>query len=839
MADNPRVLVVEDEPADNTFLCMTVRGLGHAAESCLDGQAAIAWLQDNKPSLVFLDALLPKADGFAVLREIKRLYPDVLVYMMSGVYKKKSYEQEAVTKLGATAYLHKPLGVLQVWEILERCLPPVPASETAQDFPGVPFWRRPLPAVVADLHVAAKTGLLYVRGNGGSGILFFEDGNLIFGRCNDPQLRIDRVLMQLGKLRKDQLPRVSEIAAQARGRVGDALVAEKMITAADLAEALALQQRNHVTRPLTWTQGSCWFFASESPRAETFKMKLDVPALIYWSCRHLEVDEHLIRYLPRPERKIRATKSGDELARSFGLSNDEARLVDLMDGTRTLGQIRGIGRMMQIDSERVLAGLTALQLLELGPEAEARIPLAPLFGSTVPVAGDLSRFPAALLLVSMAFSRKTGMLQLESEAGQDKVHRIVNFMDGDIASASSSDAGDRIGQVLLRVGLITREQLQAALAAAQANGGAALGRVLVSMGMITPDGLHGALVHQAQQVITGLIGWRGGSFQFQENDGPGRDVVPLGLDTRQALMTALRTCPFSDIAPRLPSPETRLRSTTTAHQLAADLPLTELENRLRREADGSCTVQDIARMTPEGPEAALRAIFTLTTIGLVEGFVATLAPVPSPVNATRPAGPVLALAGDDDDPAISGELTGERARGARVLAVDESFEGANEEPAAAESSPSWRAETSFGDAAAGSGATLLEDWSSAEEGSFAGLGDMPSAAAQASFTESPSFEGLAAAVASAATESGFAFDAFVAGLGDSLPLDGGRELPLSAPTSGGTALAVSAPTLTAAQAAAVSEFLVQLGGWVRTCPEAVPESIRNLLPNELRVVFGL
>ena len=33
-------------------------------------------------------------------------------------------------------------------------------------------------------------------------------------------------------------------------------------------------------------------------------------------------------------------------------------------------------------------------------------------------------------------------------------------------------------------------------------------------------------------------------------------------------MTALRTCAFTDIAPRLPPPQTRLRVTETAHLLA-------------------------------------------------------------------------------------------------------------------------------------------------------------------------------------------------------------------------------------------------------------------------------
>lgn len=837
MTDQRSVLIVEDEPAENQFLSMTVRGLGHSVMSCFDGQAAIEWVQANTPSLVFLDALLPKADGFAVLQEIRRLHPDVPVYMMSGVYKKKSYEQDAVGKLGATAYLHKPMTVLNLWEIIERSLPAVAGTEMGKDFPGVPFWRRPLPVVVADLLADKKTGLLFVRGSGGSGILFFEDGDIVFGRCNDPQLRIDRVLVQLGKLKREHLPRVAEIAAQARGRIGDALVAQGLITPADLSEALALQQRNHVTRPLTWTQGSAWFLASDAPRHETFKLQLDMPGLIFWACRHLEVDEHLIRFLPKPDRKLRVTKNATELARGLGLSVEEAQLVELADGSRSIAQLRAIGRMLQIDVERILVGLLALQVAEPGPESGAKTPIATFFGSSVPVAGDLSRFAPAMLLVSMAFSRKTGVLQLEMTGNQGPMQRTIHFSDGDIAFATSSDPADRIGQVLLRVGLLTREQLQQALVVAATQQGAALGRILVSSGMLQPDDLHAALVHQAQQVVTGLVGWSSGSFRFQENDGPARDIVPLGLDTRLALMTALRTCHFTDIAPRLPSPQTRLRTTTTAHQLAADLPLTALEQRLRLQADGSITVQQLAQSSPEGPEATLRAIFALTTIGLVEGFVlpeGTSAPPPRQASPSHPAVPspaaipALSLAAEDDH-AMTGETTAERSRRAHVLAADESFDDGEE---AQESSPTpapamaataacdedWSStgECSFADL--GEAPTIREDWSSNEEGSFAGLGD--------------------AGIASLSPES-VSLGSFAADRAGDLPLHDGSWFD-AAPSAGpGGGVAVATPMLTSTQVEATCEFLVCLADWLRTCPEAVPESVKAILPSDVRAMFGI
>ena len=192
MSQTRRVLIVEDEPAENEFLTLTARGIGFIVESAYDGQAALDLVAKNKPDLVLLDALLPKVDGFAVLAELRQRCPEVPVVMMSGIYKKRNYEVEA-QRLGAVAYLHKPLSVITVWEVLERYLGLVD-GQIPSDFPGVPFWRRPLPAVIADLHSNRKTGLLFVRGVGGAAILFFEDGSLIFARCNDASSRLDYLL---------------------------------------------------------------------------------------------------------------------------------------------------------------------------------------------------------------------------------------------------------------------------------------------------------------------------------------------------------------------------------------------------------------------------------------------------------------------------------------------------------------------------------------------------------------------------------------------------------------------------------------------------------------------
>ncbi len=60
-------LVVDDEAAMRTLYEMVLGAVGFAVQSAADGEQALALLQHQQPDVIFLDMLLPKRDGRAVL----------------------------------------------------------------------------------------------------------------------------------------------------------------------------------------------------------------------------------------------------------------------------------------------------------------------------------------------------------------------------------------------------------------------------------------------------------------------------------------------------------------------------------------------------------------------------------------------------------------------------------------------------------------------------------------------------------------------------------------------------------------------------------------------------
>ncbi|ACZ40450.1 response regulator [Sphaerobacter thermophilus] len=66
-----RILIVEDDPAIQSFLVETLRAAGHDMLVAGDGQTGVTLAQEAHPDLVLMDLQLPVLDGAAATRLLK------------------------------------------------------------------------------------------------------------------------------------------------------------------------------------------------------------------------------------------------------------------------------------------------------------------------------------------------------------------------------------------------------------------------------------------------------------------------------------------------------------------------------------------------------------------------------------------------------------------------------------------------------------------------------------------------------------------------------------------------------------------------------------------------
>jgi len=103
-----KALVIDDS-ADIRWILQSVLAI-HDIETveARDGEDGIELL-DEDFDVVVTDVSMPKADGFAVLRHARELYPDMPVVMISGSW--SSDKRASARELGATLTLDKPIDV--------------------------------------------------------------------------------------------------------------------------------------------------------------------------------------------------------------------------------------------------------------------------------------------------------------------------------------------------------------------------------------------------------------------------------------------------------------------------------------------------------------------------------------------------------------------------------------------------------------------------------------------------------------------------------------------------------------------------------------------------------
>ena len=115
------VLTVDDEPAVLRVIKLELQSEGYTVLLAADGQAAIEIIQKNKLLAVLLDLHLQGPDGFVVLSQIKKGYPDLPVIMVTGSHDEA--EARRAFDLGAWDYVTKPIDFNYLKNILRLSLP--------------------------------------------------------------------------------------------------------------------------------------------------------------------------------------------------------------------------------------------------------------------------------------------------------------------------------------------------------------------------------------------------------------------------------------------------------------------------------------------------------------------------------------------------------------------------------------------------------------------------------------------------------------------------------------------------------------------------------------------
>ena len=247
-----------------------------------------------------------------------------------------------------------------------------------------------------------------------------------------------------------------------------------------------------------------------------------------------------------------------------------------------------------------------------GPTARPRVTLC----------GDLSGFPIADFIAFIHQSRLSGVLTVASPGAE----RSVAFKDGEVRSAQSTAAGERIGEVAVKLGFVGAAQVAEAAASDRP-----LGKALVEAGALSANDLWKCFHEQVTAVFHAILLTPEGIFWLLDEDVADRLGAPLAVSTQSLLMDGIRRIDeLSLFKARIPGPGASLRRRAPKRPIS----LRPVEQQLLDLVDGRRTVAELATAVHLNDFDATKVLYHLAEAGYVEA-VAGGGAVPGTTPAAR------------------------------------------------------------------------------------------------------------------------------------------------------------------------------------------------------------
>ena len=117
--DKKTILIVDDEQSIIDILVYNLKKEGYNTIEANDGVTAVEMAIEQKPSLILLDIMLPKVDGFEVLEYIKQIQDIPVIFITA---KAQTKDKIKGLKAGSDDYITKPFDMEELYARVEAVL---------------------------------------------------------------------------------------------------------------------------------------------------------------------------------------------------------------------------------------------------------------------------------------------------------------------------------------------------------------------------------------------------------------------------------------------------------------------------------------------------------------------------------------------------------------------------------------------------------------------------------------------------------------------------------------------------------------------------------------------
>jgi len=223
----------------------------------------------------------------------------------------------------------------------------------------------PLPDMLATIHRHGVPGVLNCASGELTKNVHFDGGDIIFASSSDIEESLGESLLKEGLITEDELRLSSDELRRSPGlRHGTVMVQMGFLEPHQLGSAVRRQVENIVWSLFAWTEGAVTFRVGRFRDDEVYKIQVPTTTAILQGCRHLSDPKEVTARLGGRRSVLQPATRPDHLV-GFELEGDEQKLLDLVDGKRSLYELCEIGPMSPGVNARVLYALLTLELIAL------------------------------------------------------------------------------------------------------------------------------------------------------------------------------------------------------------------------------------------------------------------------------------------------------------------------------------------------------------------------------------------------------------------------------------------------------------------------------------------
>jgi CheY-like chemotaxis protein len=398
------------------------------------------------------------------------------------------------------------------------------------------------------------------------------------------EAEVERLRAQLERQRRDSESKLRSIVDRATAE-GQAAEEARRVAAARLQEEADAQVRS----------------AIESARAEMESVRHEREAE---RRRRAEAEAELAKIAEATERLAaeRAALAGMDAVES----EEEVALRRRVQSLRqTVERAAGTGE--EPAGPRVEREPHRTPTPDVADESRPPAPPAPELRS-----GTLADLPIPRLLALAARARLGGRLDFQGDAA-----RTIYFEGGRIVGATSAAPQERLEEVALRLGMLTRDQYRAAAGVVATLPTRRAGVLLLERGYIKPNELTALVRRRTEEVLFGVFADEGARFKWTAEHVPPDERTTLERDTLALAVEGVRRRWLAGRVDAVLGGAGTLLSPLQDAPPIADLGLSTAERRLVQLADGLRTLDEILASSPLDPLTTRQVLTALTLTGVL------------------------------------------------------------------------------------------------------------------------------------------------------------------------------------------------------------------------------